>query len=345
MIRKILGLHHITLVCADAQRTVDFYTQVLGLRFVKKTVNFDDPGSYHLYFGDEQGRPGTLLTFFEWPTAPQGQAGIGGTRSLAFRVASLESLLQWKRRLQDRGISPLGPTAQEHEAILEFRDPDGVLLEITAPLPAGAESETAEAHLSLQERTWPQPADAITTDMTLTGGVQRLTAVSANLERTHAFYTGLLGLRRVHAAAYPADPAVTQWVWAADDDDAAFQLAYLQYPAGGQPRARIGIGQTHHFALAVADEDAQQAWREKILQAGIAVTPVIERVYFKSIYLRDPDGHIIELATAGPGFAVDEALERLGEGLQLPPWLESTRGELERVLRPLSAPPWKKPVE
>lgn len=329
----ILGFHHVTLVCADAQRTIDFYTGVLGLRLVKKTVNFDDPASYHLYFGDEHGRPGTLVTFFEWPRAPKGHPGIGGTLSLAFRVASEEALNQWQQRLNRLGLAAESLPGLDSHRTLQFRDPDGVRLEITArPIEADARPE-APGQL--------QAAGVISPEMALTRGIDQLTAISSNLERTHSFYNGLLGLRRVESAPQIAGEHTTLWTWEAGSGESGARIAYLEHPPGSQPRARIGIGQTHHFALAVADEESQLGWREKILRAGIMVTPVLNRVYFKSIYLRDPDGHIVELATAGPGFAVDEELGRLGERLQLPPWLEPARPELERSLRPVHASPRK----
>ncbi|HVO42199.1 MAG TPA: VOC family protein, partial [Aggregatilineales bacterium] len=286
----IQGLHHITLVSANAQRTVDFYTRVLGQRFVKRTVNFDDPGSYHLYFGDEIGRPGSAITFFEWPQAPKARIGIGGTQHFALKVNDLDSLLRWKRRLTDMGIAVQGPTTHDGYATIRFADADGVALQITT-------SGTAT-----QADSWPTPVPTITGDMALLHGVHHLTTIARNLDRTDAFYRDLLGLERAVEGVDPDDARNRERSWSADGDRT--RITVLEHKTGTP--ARIGIGGTHHFALAVADEATQLVWRDKLIEAGLQVTPVQNRVYFKSIYFSDPDGHIVEIATAGPGFAYDE---------------------------------------
>lgn len=355
----IQGLHHITLVCADAQRTVDFYTGVLGQRLVKQTVNFDDPGSYHLYFGDEAGSPGSVITFFAWPGAPRGAPGIGGTHHFAFTVAEYDGLLQWKRRLADLGIATDGPLDRHYFRSLYFTDPDGAIIEIATRGPGWTVDEPAD-RLGLEHRdpppamlvanrdaariaaaTWPESVPAIAAEMALAHGLHHITAISADIGRTQAFFGETLGLRRVKMTANFDDAGSAHWYWGVGDGRPGTLLTYFARDPAREGRARMGAGQTHHFALAVPDEEAQLAWRERLLRAGLPVSPVLDRVYFKSIYTRDPDGHIVELATAGPGFATDEPPAELGRRLQLPPWLERGRAEIERRLRPLDVPAWR----
>ena len=203
---SITGLHHITLVSTDAQRTVDFYTRVLGLRLVKQTVNFDDPGAYHLYFGDRTGSPGTAITFFEWKNAAKGAPGIGGTHHLALRVADRSGLRMWKRRLSDLGLHVTGPYDRHYFESIYFHDPDGMILEIatdgpgwTVDEPAGALGQLhipPPAEMMLRNRdetriradTWPQPVPAITPAMSLSKGMHHITAIGSDIQRTHAFF-------------------------------------------------------------------------------------------------------------------------------------------------------------
>ncbi len=320
----IQGLHHITLICADAQRTIDFYTQILGQRFIKKTVNFDDPGSYHLYFGDEVGHPGTVVTFFEWPGAPKGHPGIGGTHHFALQVADYNGLLKWKRRLNDLLLAVDGPLDRHYFTSIYFNDPDGTILEIATlgpgwtidedPDKLGTEFREPPPQMLINNRdtariqaeTWPEPVPEITTDMALSRGMHHITAISSNIERTHTFLSDLLGLRRVKMTSNFDDPDSAHWYWGVGDRRLGTLITYFGRNPARERRMRMGAGQTHHFAFAVPDEQTQLAWREKLVKAGLRVTPVLDRVYFKSIYTNDPDGHIVELATAGPGFAVDE---------------------------------------
>ena len=355
---NIQGLHHITLVSSNAQRTVDFYTKVLGQRFVKKTVNFDDPTSYHLYFGDEVGHPGSVITFFEWPGAPKGHPGIGGTHHFAMIVQDYNSLLKWKRRLVDLGIPVEGPLDRHYFKSIYFNDPDGSILEIATRGPGWTLDEAPEAigtefrepppqmlvnnrdEARIQAETWPEPVSEITSSMALSQGLHHITAISSNIERTHAFFGELLGLRRVKMTSNFDDPTSAHWYWGVGDGRPGTLITYFERDPKKTPRMRMGAGQTHHYAFAVADEETQLAWREKLVKAGLRVTPVLDRIYFKSIYTNDPDGHIVELATAGPGFAIDEPVSELGQHLQLPPWLEQNRGELEQILRPITVPAW-----
>ena len=344
----ITGIHHITLVSADAQRTLDFYTQVLGLRLVKKTVNFDDPGSHHLYFGGDAGHPGSVLTFFEWADLPKGAPGIGGTHHVAMQVADEQGLLMWKRRLTDLGMNVAGPYNRRYFRSIYFRDPDGVVLEIATNGPGFTVDETLDqlgqnyqppapdTH-DTQDMTWNDPVECISTEMSLRGGIHHISAISSDIQRTDAFYQGFLGMQRLKKSGNFDAPDMPHWYWGVDGGRPGSVITYFEYPRSGK-HVRMGTGQTHHFALTVKDEETQLEWREKMLSARIPVSPVMDRIYFKSIYSRDPDGHIVELATAGPGFLVDESLETLGQDLKLPPWLEASRGKIEPTLSQLRIP-------
>jgi glyoxalase family protein len=355
----ILGLHHITLISSNAQRTVDFYTGVLGQRLVKQTVNFDDPGAYHLYFGDELGRPGSAITFFEWPQSLKGRPGIGGTHHFALSVTDRDGLLRWKRRLTDLGVPVQGPFDRHYFTSIYVQDPDGVIVEIATRGPGWSVDEDPasiggahcpplaevivanrdEARIAAE--TWPDPVTEITPDMALQQGMHHITAISSNIERTQAFFGDLLGMRRVKMTDNFDRPGSAHWYWGVDDGRPGTVMTYFEHDPKTEPLVRMGAGQTHHVALAVADEDTQLEWREKLLRAGLNVTPVRDRIYFKSIYTNDPDGHIVELATTGPGFAIDETAADLGRSLQLPPWLEMHRGTIAQSLRPLDVPEWK----
>jgi glyoxalase family protein len=353
----ILGLHHITLVCHNAQRTVDFYTHILGLRLVKQTVNFDDPSAYHLYFGNAIGDPGSAVTFFEWPDAPKGHWGIGGTHHLALAVADGDSLLKWKRRLTDLGLTVEGPLDRHYFKSIYFQDPDGVILEIAtlgpgwavdeAPDAIGTEHRPPPAEMLIRNRdegaiasaTWPEPVATITPEMALSRGMHHLTAIGADIQRTHAFFGDLLGMRRVKMTSNFDDPRSAHWYWGAGEGRPGTLITYFERDPQRARRAKMGAGQTHHFALAVATPDSQLEWRARLIQAGLRVSPVMDRVYFKSIYTNDPDGHIVELATLGPGFAVDEAVTDLGTHLKLPSWYEAHRRDIEKTLLPIVLTP------
>ena len=242
----ILGLHHITLVCADAQRTADFYTRVLGQRLIKKTVNFDDPGSYHLYFGDETGSPGTAITFFEWPRAPQGTRGIGGTHHVALRVKDYDGLLKWKRRLTDFNLRVDGPFDRHYFTSIYFKDPDGVILEIATDGPGWAIDESDNTFGSefrapppemmvanrdaeaIKAKIWPEPMPHITADMALLQGMHHITAIGAAIERTHAFFSDLLGMRRVKMTENFDDPGSAHWYWGTEDGRPGTTITYFE---------------------------------------------------------------------------------------------------------------------
>src|SRR5260221_1665984 len=225
----ILGIHHITLVCSNAQRTVDFYTRFLGLTLVKQTVNFDDPSSYHLYFGDEVGSPGSAITFFEWPHAPKGKPGIGGTHHLAIQVSDYDGLLKWKRRLTDLGIPVDGPLDRHYFTSIYFNDPDGVILEIAtigpgwtvdeAPDRLGTEYREPPKEMVIRNRdeerikaeNWKEPVPTITAAMALSHGMHHITAIRGKIERTQEFFGDLLGMRLVKQTSNFDDPTSAHW--------------------------------------------------------------------------------------------------------------------------------------
>jgi glyoxalase family protein len=353
----ILGLHHITLGSSDAQHTIDFYTGVLGLRFIKRTVNYDDPTTYHLYFGNDTASPGSAITFFEWPGAARGRPGIGGTHHFALTVANRAALLKWKRYLHDLAIRVEGPFARTYFDSIYFRDPDNTLVEIATvgagfavdePITAlGQQYITPDSRLlagnrdeaAIRAEMHAEPVPSITPDMALSEGMHHITAFSSNLETTAAFYEDLLGLTRVKMTANYEDPTSQHWYWAAEGKAEPGKLiTYFGRDSRRERRAQMGAGQTHHFALAVADDAAQQHWRQKLLQAGLRVSPVMDRNYFHSIYTNDPDGHIVEIATMNPGFTSDESLAELGDSLKLPAWLEQNRSDIQAGLRPVQIP-------
>lgn len=355
---SILGLHHITIGIKNAQRTVDFYTRVLGLRFVKQTVNFDDPTTYHLYFGDELGRPGTAITFFEWPDAPKGANGIGGTHHFALTVKDKDAQLKWKRRLTDLGIAVHGPYDRKYFTSIYFDDPDGVHIELATAGPGFAVDEPADAlgqidllpphesaHTGRDEQriisqTWPEPVPTITPDMALRDGMHHITAIGHDIGRLDSFYQGVLGLQLVKRTFNFEDLSSKHWYWGVDGGKPGTLITYFERDRKTTRVARMGTGQTHHFAFAVKDDEAQAMWRDKLLSAGVPVSEVRDRKYFHSIYMRDPEGHIVEIATLNPGFAVDEPVESLGMALQLPDEYEPHRAQIEVALSPLNIPTW-----
>ncbi|MDP2957931.1 MAG: VOC family protein [Longimicrobiales bacterium] len=348
------GFHHITMVSTDAGRTLAFYRELLGVDLVKKTVNFDDPSAYHLYFGDEGGRPGTILTFFEWPHAGRGRWGVGGIHHLALGVATAEAQLKWKRRLTDAGVPVSGPLDRGYFRSLYFADPDGQILEIATRGPGYAIDEPADAlgrellvppverlpggrdEEAIAVAMHPEPVPAVTEDMRLEG-IHHITGITNDIERSDAFYQAALGLKLVKKTYNQDDAKTLHYFWADYDGHtvgAHSALTLFDWP-GSNHFARPGAGQTHHIAFRARDDEEQAAWRDHLLALGLDVSPVMERNYFRSIYFRAPDGLLLEIATDGPGFAVDERAGSLGSALKLPPWLEPQRSEIEGTLIPL----------
>ena len=352
---ETLGFHHITMVSTDAARTLRFYRDLLGLALVKKTVNFDDPGAYHLYFGDGEGRPGTILTFFEWPNTPAGRWGVGGVHHLALGVESPEALLMWKRRLTDAGVQVTGPLDRGYFQSLYFSDPDGQILEIATAGPGYAIDEPADAlgrtlitppedrlpagrdAATIQAATHPEPVPEVTAVMQFQG-IHHISAITDDLDAAGDFYEGALGLSLVKKTLNQDDGQTRHYFWAHYDGKKVAPhsaMTLFGWP-GSTLRARPGHGQTHHIAFRARNDQEQEAWRDHLLGLGVDVSPVMERNYFRSIYFRAPDGLLLEIATDGPGFAVDEAPATLGQELKLPEWLEGRREGIELALTPLT---------
>ena len=339
----IQGIHHITLVAANAARTARFYTQVLGMRFVKKTVNFDRPDTYHLYFGDDTGSPGTLVTFFEWPDAPPARMGLGSVHHLALTVNSMDALLQWKTWLQHHHMLVAGPFDHQAYRSLVFTDPDGVILEIATAGPGWQDLREGNGFLppasGLAAETWPEPVTSISDGMRL-GLLHHIAALTGNIERTHEFYEDVLCMPRLHTTTDPASHAAPRWYWSTQAGNAAGRpgtvVIYTQLLSADPPiRGQVGHGMTHHVAFEVVSDEALQFWRERLLERGLQVTDVLDRKYFHSIYFHDPDDILLEIATAEPGFLVDQPADRLGEDLMLPSWLEPDRPKIEASLPPI----------
>jgi glyoxalase family protein len=309
----IPGIHHVTAIAGAPQANLDFYGGVLGLRLVKRTVNFDDPGTYHLYYGDERGSPGTLLTFFPWPGAPRGRRGASQLTAITLAVPPA-ALDFWVARLAASGVDVGGPEERFDEQVLSFADPDGLLLELAVPPTPDPREPWAEGPVP--------PEHAIR-------GVHAVTLSEQGFESTTALLTRGLAFEAVaqdgHRYRYRA---------AGGGPGSVVDVLCLPDAAPG----RIAVGTVHHVAWRTPDDVRQLAWRRQIVELGLDVTPVLDRRYFQSIYFREPGGVLFEIATDSPGFATDESLDALGMGLMLPPWLESRRDWIEQHLQPLKMP-------
>ncbi|EFH84553.1 ring-cleaving dioxygenase [Ktedonobacter racemifer] len=303
----LTGFHHLTAIVGDPQANVDFYTQVLGQRLVKQTVNFDDPGTYHLYYGDEMGTPGTILTFFPWPGAPRGRRGTGQIVDISLAIPA-DALDYWSDRLSHHGVTITGPVARFKEQVISFNDPHGLSLELVA-------SREADLRRGWEHGPVPQ-AYAIR-------GFSSITLAETHHEPTAAMLTEVLGFRPLQQEGnrfrYEVGPGA--------------RVDVLEL--SNQPRGRIAVGTVHHVAWRTEDDAHQLAWREHLLDQDSDVTPVLDRQYFHSIYFHEPGGVLFEIATDPPGFAIDEPVEQLGTHLKLPPWLEESRSRIEKVLPPL----------
>ncbi|MGE5335079.1 MAG: ring-cleaving dioxygenase [Nitrososphaerota archaeon] len=326
---RLGGLHHITAVTGDAPGNVAFYTQVLGMRLVKKTVNQDDVSAYHLFYGDEIGHAGTELTFFDWPDAGPARAGAGTIAAIMFRAPSPESLDWWARRFDELGVAHEDIQQRAGRMVLPFLDPEGQRLELVAP----AASEKQPVAGGIPWANSPIPADY------QIRGLHGVRLHSARHDATVHVLTGTMGFRETG-----------QYALLATGDGAERQVRIYQVGAGGpgtevhleesgdQRLGRVGIGGVHHVAFRTPTNETHVAWRERLAGTGLQVTPVIDRFYFHSIYFREPGGVLFEVATDGPGFATDEDEQHLGESLALPPFLEPYRSEIEAGLRPLPTP-------
>jgi glyoxalase family protein len=310
---NISGVHHVTAICSDARENIEFFTKVLGLRLVKLTVNFDDPYSYHFYYGDERGHPGTILTFFAWPGAPRGHRGHGQVVATSFSVPE-GSLGYWTDRLKQRNLILEHPQPRFNEEGLIFYGPDDIALELVAH--AGEKDGTP----------WekgPVPANHAIR------GFHSVTLSEGGYERTAALLTETLGFQRTQESG-------NRFRFQADGPGPGSVVDVLCAPESAP--GRVAAGSVHHVAFRTASDEEQLLWRKKIAGQGYNVTPVLDRKYFHSIYFREPGGILFEIATDPPGFTVDEPLERLGSTLALPSQFERVRDSIVRRL-PMIHPP------
>lgn len=310
MENKLLGLHHITAIANQAQRNLDFYTRVLGLRLVKKTVNFDDPGTYHFYFGDAIGTPGTILTFFPWEGIGSGKPGTGMATHIGYAVEK-GALAFWKTRLQAFQI-PYEEGTIFGEKMLAFKDPDGLQLQLIEP-----STNDPRSGWTTQE---------VSQEVALKG-FHQVTLTLQEVEPTAQILTQVLGYQLQQHSG-------NRYRFAIDTVKTAHLVDILEEPslASGQNLA----GTNHHIAFRVKDDQVLMEFREKILEAGLPITPKIDRDYFYSLYFREPGGVLFEIATDNPGFTVDESREDLGSGLQLPQRYQPFRSQIEAALPQLS---------
>ena len=292
----ITGLHHVTAIASDPKKNLAFYAQFLGLKLVKKTVNFDDPTTYHLYYGDQTGAPGTILTFFPWPHAMRGRAGSGQATVTAFAVPA-DALDYWIGRARAHDVPVSGPAERLGEPYVTLRDPDNMAVELVASGPSGGHQVQGFHSVTLTEWNLAPTAQMLT-------GMLNFTVTEEKGNRTR------------FASAGPGFVDVEV--------------------IPDQRRGSIGAGIVHHIAFRTPTEETQTTWHEKISAAGISVSPILDRNYFHSIYFREPGGVLFEIATDLPGFVVDEPADQLGQRLKLPAWYEPRRAELEAVLPALT---------
>ncbi len=310
----IPGMHHITAIAGDPQRNLDFYMSILGQRLVKKTINFDDPGTYHLYYGDEIGTPGTILTFFPWPGAPKGRKGTGQVVDIAFAIP-INAINYWIERLRAHNIEVTGPTTRFGDQVLSFSDPDGLSLELVA--------HNGPDRKELVWKQGPIPEEYAIR------GFYSVTLAEAQYERTAALLINQLGFTFVGQEG-------NRYRYHVGDDASGAIVDVLSLP--NERRGHVARGAVHHVAWRTPDDAQELAWQEQLLREGNNVTEVRDRQYFHSIYFNEPGGVLFEIATNPPGFTFDESIEELGTHLKLPPWLEPNRKLLEATLPELHLP-------
>jgi glyoxalase family protein len=294
----ISGIHHVTAIASDPQANIDFYTRFLGLRLVKKTVNFDDPGSYHLYYGDYNGHPGTLITFFPWPGARRGRKGNGQVTVTSFAVPR-NSLGAWVGKLSKADIDFDGPVTRFGEEVLRFSDPDGLQLELVASVDDQGDGIRSFHSATISEEGY---------------------------EKTAQLLTQTLGFRL-------AQQEGNRFRFVAGDGGPSKIVDVLCSPDAA--RGMVAAGTVHHIAWRTPDAEQQLRWRGVLVGRDYNVSPVMDRNYFESIYFREPGGVLFEIATDPPGFTVDEPLESLGQSLKLPPEYEPMRDRIESALPPI----------
>jgi glyoxalase family protein len=311
---QISGIHHVTAICSNPQKNIDFYTKLLGLRLVKLTVNFDDPTTYHLYYGDEIGHPGTILTFFPWPDAPKGYRGTGQAITTSFLIP-LNSIDFWKDRLKNNDVCFEGPSKRfnNEEQVIKLYDPDGLELELVAHSSAKENDE----------RFWKDGP------ISYENGIRGFYSVSLSeegYERTSEILKemGYIMIQNEgNRFRFKQENSQSTTIGAKILD--VLCLPYTPY-------GRIGVGTVHHIAFRTPSDETQLSIRKNIIKVGLNPTPVIDRTYFHSVYFREPGGVLFEIATDPPGFTVDQKVQDLGERLMLPGWLEPVRERLEKVL-------------
>jgi glyoxalase family protein len=324
MDKKIAGLHHVTAIASDPQRNLDFYIGLLGLRLVKRTVNFDDPGTYHFYFGDARGTPGTILTFFSWPGARRGHRGVGQVEATAFAISPV-SVGYWLDRFKEQHVTAEKTSARFGEEVIRFTDPDGLLLELVASaVEAGVSPANARRSATESRANSTVPAEHSLR------GFHSVSAALEGYERTAQLLRESFGYRLVKESG-------DRFRFVAPSESSPGRIVDLLC----MPDSRAGhvaAGSVHHIAFRAKDDDEQLQWREHLVELGYNVTPVIDRTYFNSIYFREPGGILFEIATEPPGFTLDEPIEELGSKLRLPPWMEAARSQIEQVLPPITLP-------
>ncbi len=307
MTKAILGIHHITAIAGDPQQNIDFYTDLLGLRLVKVTVNFDDPGSYHFYYGDGRGSPGTILTFFAWPGARRGRQGNSQVTAVSFAIPK-GSMQFWLDRFAAEGVEFDAPHERFKEHVLPFADHDGLRLELVETPVTDAAHAWVGGSVSLEFAI---------------RGFHSATLSETGYERTAALLKETMGFRA-------AGQEQNRFRYEVGEGGASKTVDVICAPGGTE--GRVAVGTVHHIAWRTGDDAQQGEWLGEIGRLGYNVSPVMDRVYFHSIYYREPGGILFEIATDPPGFAIDEPLEKLGSGLMLPPWLERQRSKIEVVL-------------
>jgi len=311
---SITGLHHVTAIASDPQRTLDFYVGLLGLRFVKRTVNFDDPTSYHFYFGDARGTPGTILTFFAWPGARRGIRGTGQIEAPAFAIPP-NSVGYWLDRFKEHHVPAEKTPARFGEEVLRFADPDGLAIELIVSISSAGVEPWADSTVPVEHSL---------------RGFHGVSIALEGYEQTTKLLTETFGYRLV-------EQLNNRFRLAAPSEAGAGRIVDLLCRPDGSP-GRVAAGSVHHIAFRARDDAEQLVWRERLVDLGYNVTPVIDRIYFHSIYFREPGGVLFEIATDLPGFTLDESLNELGNQLRLPPWLEPTRSQIEEVLPAIKVP-------
>ncbi len=310
---SILGLHHVTAIAGDPQQNIDFYAGLLGLRLVKLTINYDDPTTYHLYYGDGQGHPGTIMTFFPWPGAMKGHIGTGQVTVTSFAVPE-NSLSYWEHRLMEGHVSFEEGESAFDEPLVSFSDADGIQIELISAAAANP------------ERFWS--GGTVPAEFAIRG-FHHVTLSEEGYERTASLLTDTLAFRLLQQQR-------NRFRYAMGSGEPGTLIDLLCVP-GAKP-GRIAVGTVHHVAWRTPTDNDQVSWRETIGELKYNVTPIIDRTYFHSIYFREPGGVLFEIATDPPGFTVDERPDQLGSRLVLPSWLESARLELERLLPEIHIP-------